>query len=351
MDRFYDLERQIELQRQQADVPGVALAIVQGQHVVYAGGFGSTAIEDSCLPVSPHTLFRIASTTKPLTGTAAMHLVEQGKLNLDTPIRNYVPWLNFSRKGAAEQITLRLLLSHRSGLPTEYQRNGNRDPTGLEAYVREEIPALPLLAPPGTEWHYSNPGINLAGYVVEAVCGRYFSEAMEELIFAPLQMSRTTFELAVAMTYPLAQAHHLNEQGQWSVLHRFWDRAAGNPSGGAFSTVLDMARFAVLHLNQGRFEGRQLLSSASIREMHTPQSNLVTSTGKQYGLTFFVERYKGMQRIEHWGGCDSFSSRFVLAPEAGLAVIVLHNRMASSFNADGLINSIFDQALDLPPYG
>lgn len=343
-----EVERQVEEQRQAAGVPGLALAVVQGEQVLYASGFGTTSVEEGSLPVTPQTLFRIASTTKPLTGTAAMRLVEEGKLDLDCPLRAYVPWLTLGQEGMAEHITLRLLMSHRAGLPAEYQLSGSRDPQALEAYVRKEVPRLLPVAPPGRAWHYSNPGINLVGYIVEAVSDRYFAEAMQELVFEPLQMQRTTFDPTVAMTYPLAQSHQADSEGRLSVQRRFWDRVAGYPSGGAFSTVLDLANFAIIHLNQGRLRNKQILSPASVGEMHTVQSDLHTSTGSRYGLTFFVESYKGVNLVQHWGGVDSFSSRFVLVPEAGVAVIVLHNRMASAFDADGIVAGILDQLLDLP---
>lgn len=165
------LQRDIDSQRRAAGVPGVALAIVQGEEVVFAAGFGVTSAEEG-RPVTPGTLFRIASVTKPLTGTAILRLVDFGRLDLHAPIREYVPWLRFQDEGVAERITLRLLLSHRAGLPFTYQTCGSRDPGGLEAYVREEIPRLALAAEPGTVWRYSNAGIDLAGFIVEVVHGK-----------------------------------------------------------------------------------------------------------------------------------------------------------------------------------
>ena len=158
---------------------GLALAIVQGGEVAYANGFGVTSAEDGGVAVTPQTLFRIGSTTKPLTGTAVMRLVERGLLDLDRPVTAYLPWLRFSEAGVAERVTLRMLLSHTAGLPREqitpHLLFGRRDPAGLEAYVREELPRLPLVAPPGVVWSYSNPGINLAGYLAEVVSGRPYA--------------------------------------------------------------------------------------------------------------------------------------------------------------------------------
>jgi len=341
-----DLEQSIEQQLQAANVPGAALAIVQNREIVYANGFGTTSVEDGGLDVTAQTLFRIGSTTKPLTGTAIMRLVEIGKLDLDRPIREYVPWLPIGADGAGERITLRMLLSHTAGLPFEIPLHGHRDLEGLEDSLRKELPNLNLFAPPGTIWLYSNLGIDLVGYILETIYGKHYPDAMQELVFGPLEMRRTTFDIAVAMTYPIAQPH-VDTEGRLTVKHQFWDQAAGNPSSGAMSTVMDLAHFAILHLNQGRFLDRVLLSPASVRQMHIRHVELDAPSGKGYGLTFIAHTYKGIQRVEHWGGADNFSSRFVLAPDVGVAAILLHNRMASIFDPDGILDNIFDQLLDL----
>jgi CubicO group peptidase (beta-lactamase class C family) len=118
MLNIYKLEQRIEEQMQATHVPGLALAIVKDQEVMYARGFGVTSVEDAGLAVTPQTLFRIGSVTKSLTGTMIMRLVEQGKLDLDKPVKAYIDRFTLSEQRAAEQVTLRMLLSHTSGLPT-----------------------------------------------------------------------------------------------------------------------------------------------------------------------------------------------------------------------------------------
>src|SRR5262249_31168120 len=108
-------------------IPGLATAIAGGNGVINARGVGLTSVGEGGLPVTPQTLFRIGSTTKPLTGTAAMRLVEQGRLELDTPIKRYIDWFAMRDPGAAERVTLRMLLSHTSGLPTDWEFSGQRD--------------------------------------------------------------------------------------------------------------------------------------------------------------------------------------------------------------------------------
>ncbi len=165
MLNFYQMEQSINTIMQKSNIPGLALAIVQEHKLTYAKGFGVTSVEDGGLPVTPETLFRIGSITKPLTGTAIMRLVEASKLDLDTPIKTYIDGFRLSDPESIEQVTLRMLLSHTAGLPTDGQHFGQRAPQGLEISIREEIPTYALIAPPNRVMSYSNLGVNIAGYI------------------------------------------------------------------------------------------------------------------------------------------------------------------------------------------
>jgi len=168
--------QQIEARMHSQAVPGLALAIVKDQEILYAHGFGVTSVEDGGIPVTSRTLFLIGSTAKPLTGTAIMRLVEAGKLDLDLPVKTYVDWLTFHQKGAEQQITLRMLLSHTAGLPSSSSYFGRSDSGGLEAYVREQILTREFVAPPGKLYFYSNDGLVVAGYLAEVVSGQPFPD-------------------------------------------------------------------------------------------------------------------------------------------------------------------------------
>jgi CubicO group peptidase (beta-lactamase class C family) len=148
MLNIYALEQQILGQLQTASVPGCALALVQDEEIVYARGFGVTSSEDGAVAVTPHTLFRLGSTTKPLTGTVVMRLVESGALDLDCPVTTYLPWFSLGSPELTERITLRRLLSMTAGLPKDFQFVGRRDHGALEAHVREDIAHYALFAPP-----------------------------------------------------------------------------------------------------------------------------------------------------------------------------------------------------------
>jgi CubicO group peptidase (beta-lactamase class C family) len=343
---FYQLEQYIDKMMHEARVPGLALAIVHEHKLLYAKGFGMTSVEDGGLPVTPETLFRIGSVTKPLTGTAIMRLVEAGKLDLDTPIKSYIDWFRLSDPDATAHVTLRMLLSHTSGLPTDGQHFGKRDPEALEASIREELPEYELIAPHNSAMSYSNPGINLAGYIAEVVSNKPYAELMQDLVFDPLQMRRTTFDPTVAMTYPLAQSHDLDEHEKLHVQHHYAENVAHYPSGFALSTVIDLANFAMMHMQQGDFKERHILTPESVQEMHKSQAPLYTFEQAAYGLTFFLKTYKGMKYLWHDGGISTFGSRITLLPEKGTAVILTFNRWFAK--GELIADNIIDQLLHLP---
>src|SRR5215467_14479059 len=346
MLNIYKLEQHIEEQMKASHVPGLALAIVKDQEVMYARGFGVTSVEDGGLAVSPHTLFPIGSVTKPLTGTMIMRLVEQGKLDLDRPVKEYLDGFMLSESGAAERVTLRMLLSHTSGLPTRYSPFGPRNPEALEKHVKEEISQYRLVAPPGKLYSYSNPGINLAGYVAQVVAGMSYTELMQSLVFDPLEMKRTTFDPLVAMTYPVAQSHDPQSDGTMRVEHRFGENAANYPSGYAMSTVLDLANFAIMHMCGGDFHETHILSPEAVIQMHAQQSQSYTVSGSGYGITFMIYAYKGLQLVGHDGDINTFLCKFVMVPDARTAIIIIVNRY--EIDPTSLTKQILDQLFDLP---
>jgi CubicO group peptidase (beta-lactamase class C family) len=337
------LARRVDQACQEARIPGLALAVVRGGDVVHAAGAGVTSAEDG-VPVTPSTLFRVGSITKSLTGTAAMRLVDQGLLDLDRPVVAELPWFALSDPAATPLVTLRMLLTHTSGLPHDHQPFGRPEPEALERRVRDEIPRYALVAPPGSRYSYSNAGLHVAGFLVATKSGTTYAEAMRRLLFEPLGMTRTTFDPTVAMTYPLAQPHVLDDAGRPAVQHRFAHNAGHYPSGQAISTVLDLARFASFHLGGGRVGAEQLLRPEAVAAMHAPAVEI--GDGVHYGLTFRVGSYRGLQRVGHGGAIAGFGARLDMLPGAGLGVALAFNRLARELPADGLVEEIFDQALD-----
>jgi CubicO group peptidase (beta-lactamase class C family) len=340
------LEHDIQEQMQAGKVPGLALAVFNDREVLYANGFGVTSLEDSGVPVTAQTLFRIGSTTKPLTGTAIMRLVERGQLELDQPITRYVPTLEDTLPNSA-RITLRMLLSHSAGFADLEELFGERSPHALAVWVREQITEKLIVAEPGKVFSYSSPSLDLAGYVAEVVSGTAYSELMRELIFEPLAMTRTTFDPLVAMTYPVALGHDLLEDGSVRVQHRFAENAGQYPSSFAMSTALDLANFGSMHLSGGSFGGAQILSAESIAEMQRRQVASYLPSGNGYGLTFATETYQGVRRVKHGGMIGSFGSLFVLVPEQRLGFVALYN-LTDLLSLNDLEAYLFNSLMTLP---
>jgi CubicO group peptidase (beta-lactamase class C family) len=307
--------------------------------------------------VTDQTLFRIWSVTKPLTASALLRLVEAGTLSLDRPIIEYIPWFRLSAAGMAEQITLRMLLSHTAGLPVNLEEFGTRDPEGLQRYVREIVPTYPLVVPPGVAYVYSNVGYSVAAAVAEVVTGRFYPQIMADELFGPVGMVRTTFDPMVALTYPLAQPHDLRDEESLTVIHRFADNTACYPAGFALSTPADLARFALLHLNEGRLGDTHVLSASSVHMMHAPHVDYYQADGAGYGLGLEITPYRGRLRVHHNGGATGYGALFSLLPHDGIAVIVVFNRLGRHWwSWLTLVDHLLDQLLDdaqgsLPPVG
>jgi CubicO group peptidase (beta-lactamase class C family) len=353
MLNLFILAQRIEQLIHEARIPGLALAIVRGDEVVYARGFGVTSVEDAGLPVTPQTLFAIGSISKVLTGTVIMRFVEAGILDLDRPIAHYVPWITFRRPGAEQRITLRMLLSHTSGLRTRHERSEPRlprDPAGLETFIRNKLPRLACIAEPGTVFVYSNAGLSLAGYILETIAGKHFPDVICEQVFDPLEMRRTTYDRSVAMTYPLALPHTVGADGVLQVTHFYQTNTPGNPAGFAISTALDLANLAIMYLGGGRFRGEQILAPELIAQMHTLHADIRSTPGRGYGLTFWLDPYKDIMRVNHGGAIMTFRGYLELIPTAKVGLVLLASRLDFGSPAlDKLIEQILDQLLDLAP--
>lgn len=330
---------------QRVNIPGAALAVIADGQIVLADGFGMTSVEDAGLPMTPDTVARAASISKSLTATVVMRLVEQGRLELDRPVIEYLDSLRLSLPGAAERVTLRMLLSHTGGLSRDVDWWGSRDFDALEIYVRDVLPTVPMAAPPGVLWSYSNSGICLAARVAEVVTGDCYLDLMDELLFEPLGMTRTTFDLSVAATYPMTQSHRMDPDGNLSVDHRQPDAVAFSPSGGAMTTVNDLARYLIMHMNGGEIEGRHVLQESTVAEMHRPAVSRYTPAGDGYGLGFYTGWHRGRTKVWHWGRTLRNGGLAVTIPEEKIGLALLYNRQADRFGGDDFAAKAMDVLL------
>ena len=301
-----ELERVALAELQELRTPGAAVAVVSGDRLVFAKGFGVSNIETGA-PVTPDTLFRIGSITKIFTAAVLVSLAEEGQIKLDEPIGVYVKGLNHK----LSRVTAHQLMSHAAGMtdesPSDY---GSHDDSALAPYVRS-LKEDHFFTEPGEIFSYSNPGFGVAGFVIEEVGGRFYADQMSERLFSPLRMNRTTFRPTLAMTYPLSQGHDASGKAKPTVVRPFVDNVAGWPDGFMFSSVTDLARFAIAFMNGGRIDGKQVLTPAVITKLSMPYADLHSPFGfghGKYGYALFVHDYRGARVVWHAGLIPGFGA-------------------------------------------
>ncbi|MGH7470523.1 MAG: serine hydrolase domain-containing protein [Longimicrobiales bacterium] len=317
---FSALEKTIQAELAETRTPGAAVAIVSGNQIVFAKGFGTSNSETGA-PVTPDMLFRIGSVTKMFTTTALTLLAEQGKLSLDVPIGQYMKGLSLR----LSQVSAHQLMSHTSGLRDEAPSYGAHDAEALARVIRAWNDHHFFTAS-GRVFSYSNPGFAVAGLLAEEVSGRPYARLLDETLFKPLGMNTTTFEPTLAMTYPLSQGHNVGDE-KTTVVRPFADNAGYWPAGFLFSSANDLARFAIACMNGGRIDGKSVIPPVVFTKLSTGYAP--THSGPEnaaYGYGLLTREYRGVRVIEHGGSIQGFGAQVRMVPEQQFAIITLSNR-------------------------
>jgi CubicO group peptidase (beta-lactamase class C family) len=306
---------------QELGVPGVAVGVLRnGQE--FTAGFGITNVE-APVPVDPKTLFQIGSISKTFTATVAMHLAEAGKLDLDAPVRAYLPDLKLRDEAAAAGATMRHLFSHTGGWLGDYFEDTGSGDDALTRIVAN-MAELPQYTPLGETFSYNNAGFYLAGHVIETVTGKSYEQNVKELIFDPLGMDNSFFFAHDAISRRVAVGHNIVD-GK-AVVARPWALArAAHAAGGIASTVTDLLKYARFQMGDGTApDGTRLLMQASLAEMQTPRTPAGSGAGA-VGISWMIKSIGGVKTVRHSGGTNGQISIFLLAPEQGIAITVLTN--------------------------
>ena len=301
-------------------VPGVAIGMLRAG-AVEVEAFGVTSVEHP-LPVDGDTLFQIASVTKTMTATVIMRLVERGALDLDAPVRRYIPAFRLRDAAAQERATVRHLVTHTGGwLGDCFADFGNGD-DALERYVAA-MAELEQITPLGEIWHYSNSSFALLGRLIEVVTGKSYEEATRELLFVPLGMTRSCFSAGEAITHRVAIGHVIVDEKP-AVARPWAFPRATTPVGGIVSTANDLMRYARFHLGDGTApDGGRLLSRASVDLMRTPLAD--ADLDRKVGVSWFVRTVGGVRLQYHGGVAIGQQGVLMLAPDRGEAVTVQTN--------------------------
>jgi CubicO group peptidase (beta-lactamase class C family) len=301
-------------------VPGVAVGMLRDDDIDTVG-FGVTSVEHP-LPVDGDTLFQIASVTKTMTATVIMRLVERGALDLDAPVRRYIPAFRLRDAAAQEGATVRHLVTHTGGwLGDCFADFGNGD-DALERYVAA-MAELEQITPLGEIWHYSNSSFALLGRLIEVATGKTYEAATRELLFVPLGMTRSCFSAGEAITHRVASGHVIVDEKPTVARPWAFPRAT-TPVGGIVSTANDLMRYARFHLGDGTApDGARLLSRESLDLMRTPLAD--ADLDRKVGVSWFIRSVDGVRLQYHGGVAIGQQGVLMLAPDRGEAVAVQTN--------------------------
>jgi len=317
------IERYLTTEMERLRIPGLALGIVHGDQVVEARGFG--VADSTGRAVTAQTPFYIGSLTKSFTALAVMQLVEAGKIDLDAPVRNYLPWFLVADREASEQITVRQLLNQTTGLS---EKDGNHvwsSSAGLEEEVRA-FANVPLAHPVGSRYEYSNINFSIAGLIVEAVSGQSYADYLSEHVLEPLGMEHATASRSQAMADGLAEGHY------YMFGHPFPGVGplppSDLPAGLLIASVEGMTHYLIAQLNNGRYRSASVLSPQGIAALHTPAAPM-RMKGFRYAMGWAVGPVDGQLTVRHSGDTRYFHSAMMLQPDKGWGVVLLAN--ASGF--------------------
>jgi CubicO group peptidase (beta-lactamase class C family) len=334
--------------------PGVAVAVVKDGEVVYLKGHGVRKLGKK-VPVTPDTLFPIASCTKGFTVAAMGLLIDEHKMDWDDRVRKHVPSFHLSDPLADGDVRLRDLVCHRTGL-RGHDFLWYRAPWDQEEAIRK-IGLVKLDKPFRTALQYQSIMFMVAGRAVESASKSKWSDFVKSRLLDPLEMTGTCFTTAeTEKAKDIASPHGRDEKGEVVVVSRYAEEIP-NAASSIHSTARDLAQWVKFQLSDGTWKGKRLLSAKNLEEMHTPQIALRMEGSVKaanpathlmsYGMAWLIQDYKGHKVISHAGAIDGFRTQLVLVPDAKLGIVLLNNLQDTRMNL-ALGNSLIDQLLGLP---
>lgn len=323
-----EIEALIEQTMADYQIPGFAIGIIKDGQVVYTNTLG-LAEYDTNRPITTETLFPVASLSKQFTAAAIMQLVEEGKVKLDAPVVEYLPYFEMADAQYSD-ITIRQLLAHTSGIPQIPMRQYgyDSDDPGADAlsdYVRS-LGNMKLDNAPGETWNYSNIGYNVLGDVIANVSGESYERYVKTHILDPLGMEHSTFLLEEIDFDELSKGHYLTNSGEMVVIDDLPHTRVYAPAAGLVTSLSDLDQWAAVLSNHGELDGNRVLDESTVNEMWSPVAVLDWGDFFQdYALGWTVAELEGHRLVWHGGSNPGFVSNLIVAPEDGLAVVTLDN--------------------------
>ncbi len=336
-------------------VPAISVAIVGKDHIEYARGFGSLAIEND-QPVNEHTMFALASISKSTASAGLAILVDEEKLTWDEPVRKFLPEFSLYDPFVDREIQVRDLLIHNSGFP---EVSGGTIWYDSKLSRKEVVHRLRYLKPRTSfrsAYAYQNVTYLVAGEIIEAITGHTWDDFIRERIFSPLGMNRTTTRL-----------DELEKLGNFAIPHAWMDgciqtipyRNHENVGAAAAvnSSVWDWAQLVQMFLNQGGYKSQRILTPERVKELWSPQTCIpvdalpselqkITCTYDAYGMGWFIRDYCGHQTVTHSGGVDGMRTKMAILPGENIGFVIFTN-VEPGYPLNALYYSILDILLGL----
>lgn len=319
-ERFEEMVRIVEASMREHGVTGVAFGVIKDGHLQMRS-LGVTSVEDP-RPITDDTMFELASLSKTFNATAVMALVEQGKLDLDLPVRRVLPDFRVQDQEASATVTLRHLLTQSAGWEARY------DVEEGEGALGRWVPTMGdmiQLSPPGRVWSYNNPSAGLAGHMIEVVTGMEYRDALRALVFDPIGLDRATAHITELVTWPLTVGHRPGSDGT-PVVVRPYSMGSSIPAGGVNSSLRSLMKYIAFHLGEHDGDGEGALSLETRRAMTEPQLRK-EPTGEEMGIGFHLRTLNGVRTAAHGGSAGAghrCHMEFVPERRLGFAVITNH---------------------------
>lgn len=347
-----DFDAYVEKAMKDWEVPGLAIAVVKDDRIVFAKGYGVRELGGTAA-VNEQTLFAIGSSSKAFTAAAVAMLVDEGRVKWDDPVTKYLPGFQLFDPYSTRELTVRDLVTHRSGLErgdllwyaSPYDRN-------------EVLRRVRFLKPSWSvrsRFGYQNIMYLAAGQLQPAVTGKEWDDIVRERIFVPLGMNASSTSIRkFAGIDNVASPHSKIDDKLQKVAWRNIDNIG--PAGSINSNVIDMAQWLRMNLGGGMYENKKILSAASVKEMQTPQTVIRIEGNNErlypeahfltYGLGWFLSDFRGRKLVEHGGAIDGMRAEVAMLPEEKLGVVILTNRHGSVL-PHVLMYRVFDAYLNV----
>ncbi len=335
------LEPLIEHELKEKGIPSIAVAIIDDQEIVWAQGFGY-ADPDRKIEATASTVFRAGSVSKLFTDIGIMQLVERGKLSLDAPVETYVPDFH-PYNPFGKPITLRELMSHRSGLvrepPLGHYFDDHAPPL---ADVVHSLNQTTLVYPPGAHSKYSNAGITVVGYVLQHMSGEPFAPYLKKAVLEPMGLHSSGFEPTPDLIGRVAKAN------MWTYDNRIFPaptfELGTSPAGSLYTTVTDLGRFESVLFAGGRGPAGPVISPATLKEMWTPQFSTAAEPGR-FGLGFVLGKLDGHREIGHDGAIYGFATSLAALPDDKMGAVAVSTLDCTNAVTDHIVQEALRLAL------